>query len=44
MNSNYITYKEGLEIAKNAGLEDEYNACIADDFTPYEALTECDIL
>ena len=43
MSSNYITYEEGLEMAKNAGLENEYMACIADGFTPYEALAEWDI-
>lgn len=39
-----ITYEEGLAIAKEYHLEDEYNACIADDFSPEEALKEWNLL
>lgn len=39
-----ITFNEGLEIARQYGMESEYLACIADDFTPYEALEDWDLL
>ena len=39
-----MTYQEGLAIAKEHHLEDEYNACIADDMSVEEALREWDIL
>jgi hypothetical protein len=39
-----ITFKEGLEIARQYGMEAEYLACIADDFTPYEALEDWDLI
>lgn len=39
-----MTYQEGLAIAKEYHLEDEYNACIADDMSVEEALREWDIL
>ena len=35
-----MTYEEGLAIAKEYYLEDEYNAFIADGFSPEEALQE----
>ena len=44
MSTNTITYQEGLEIAKQHGLENEYNALIVDGFTPYEALEDWDML
>lgn len=47
MNTNIkntmISYKKGLIIAKNNGLESEYYACIADNLTPKEALLELNI-
>lgn len=35
-----LNYTQGLQIAKNSNLESEYNACIADDLSPQEALEE----
>lgn len=47
MNTNIknamISYKKGLIIAKNKGLESKYYACIADNLTPKEALLELNI-
>lgn len=39
-----MTYEEGLKIAKEYNLESEYNACIADDMSPEEALIEWDLI
>ena len=39
-----ITFNEGLDIARQYGMEAEYFACIADDFTPYEALKDWDLI
>lgn len=39
-----ITYEEGLAIARNHDMEDEYMALIANGFTPYEALEDWDML
>ena len=38
-----ITYNEGFTIAKNAGVESQYMALIADGFTPYEALQDLEL-
>ena len=35
-----LNYTQGLQIAKSSNLESEYNACIADDLSPQEALEE----
>lgn len=39
-----MTYQEGLRIAKEHNLEDEYNACIADDMSVEEALQEWNLI
>lgn len=39
-----ITFNEGLEIARQYSMEYEYLACIADGFTPYEALEDWDLI
>ena len=39
-----ITFNEGLELARQYGLEYEYLACIAYGDIPYEALKEWDII
>ena len=39
-----MAYQEGLRIAKEHNLEDEYNACIADDMSVEEALKEWDLI
>ena len=39
-----MTYEEGLRIAKEYNLENEYNACIADDMSVEEALKEWDLI
>ena len=39
-----MTYQEGLELAKQYHLEDEYNACIVDDMLIKEALKELNII
>lgn len=39
-----LTYKEGLAIARENSLEDEYNKAIDNGFTPYEALEDWDML
>lgn len=39
-----MTYQEGLELAKQYYLKNEYNACIADDMSVEEALQEWDII
>lgn len=39
-----MTYQEGLELAKQHRLENEYNACIIDDMSVEEALRELNLL
>lgn len=39
-----MTYEQGLAIAKEYHLEDEYNACIADGMSVEEALQEWDLI
>lgn len=39
-----MTYQEGLELAKQHHLENEYNACIVDDMSVEEALRELNII
>ena len=38
-----ITYNEGYDYAKSAGLESQYMALIADGFTPQEALQDLEL-
>lgn len=40
----YLTYDEGLAIAENYGMEEEYNHNIDNGFTPFEALNDWDLL
>lgn len=39
-----LTYKEGLKIAQENRLEEEYNRAIDNGFTPVEALEDWDML